>query len=105
MFQQHPANRVTVEALAHFRRERFGQDEIFKAHAFTQGSGHPVAKLCSVLAIGLDGFTVCVQHAPHASPLQSLGGVVICGSVPHAEAAVTVGRKEALHSAQHGHDF
>jgi hypothetical protein len=58
MLQQHAANRVTVEALAHFGREGFGQDEVFKAHALTQGSGHPVAKLCAVLAIGLDRFTV-----------------------------------------------
>ena len=45
MLDQHAGYGLVVKALAHFRPEGFSQDEIFKAHALTQRSGHPVAKL------------------------------------------------------------
>ena len=45
MIQQHAAHGLIVKALAHFSPEGFSQDEIFKAHALTQRSRHPVAKL------------------------------------------------------------
>jgi hypothetical protein len=48
MLQQHAAHGYMVEALAYLGLECLSQDEVFKAHTLSQGSGHPVAKLCTV---------------------------------------------------------
>jgi len=77
MLQQDVADSPVVKALAYLYPECFCQDEIFKAHLFTLRSGHPVAKLYAVLAVGLDGLTLGVQHTTNPCLIDDFACMVI----------------------------
>jgi len=69
MRQQDTGHCFVIKTVANFSLEGFRQDEVFKAHAFTQRHWHPVAKLSPKLTTRFNWFTILVQHAPHTCPV------------------------------------